>query len=156
MRAKNLLVVLVSTLMGLLLWEAGLRLFTSYGPRDAAQSASVSVKPPNVADAERYIRRLALARGTDVRWFSEDPPPLPNRTSPSPAVAARYRDFKRRGLFDFQSEYVCNCYLVKRDRCNPSGLFRNFQTRSWLLLPNPFPSIRVIVSPPIKRCNPGW
>jgi hypothetical protein len=62
----------------------------------------------------------------DPRWFSEDPPPLPNRTSPSPALAARYGDFKRRGLFDFQAEYVWNGYLVERDRCNPSGLFRNF------------------------------
>src|ERR1035437_7648633 len=58
MRAKDLLLVLVSTLVGLLLWEAGLRLFTHYGPHDAAQQASVPAKPPDVADAARYIRRL--------------------------------------------------------------------------------------------------
>src|ERR1035437_6487585 len=45
MRIKNLLVVLVSTLVGLLFWEAGLRLFSHYGPHDAAQPASVC--PPN-------------------------------------------------------------------------------------------------------------
>jgi len=126
MRAHNLLVVLGSTLVGLLFWEAGLRLFSHYGPHDAGQQASVPAKPLNVADAAPYIRRLTPAGGPDARWFAEDPPPLPNRTSPSPAVAARYRDFERRGLYAFQSEYVWNSYLVKRDRCNPTGLFRNF------------------------------
>jgi hypothetical protein len=126
MRAKNLLVVLVSTLVGLLLWEAGLRLLTGYGPHDAAQPANVPAKPPNVADAARYIRRFAGAGGVDQRWFAEDPPPLPNRTSPSSAITSRYRDFERRGIFGSQAEYVWNSYLVKRDRCNPAGLFRNF------------------------------
>ena len=126
MRAKDLLVVLVSTLVGLLLWEAGLRLLTGYGPHDAAQPASVPAKPPNVADAARYIRRFAGAGGVDQRWFAEDPPPLPNRTSPSPAIIARYRDFERRGIFGSQAEYVWNSYLVKRERCNPAGLLRNF------------------------------
>ena len=126
MRAQNLLVVLVSTLVGLLFWEAGLRLFSHYGPHDAAQPASVPAKPTNVADAARYIRRLAGAGSPDQRWFAEDPPPLPNRTSPSPAITARYRDFERRGIFASDAEYVWNSYLVKRDRCNPGGLFRNF------------------------------
>ena len=126
MRAKDLLLVLVSTLVGLLLWEAGLRLFTHYGPHDAAQQASVPAKPPDVADAARYIRRLTGAGGPDPSWFAEAPQPLPNRTSPSPALAARFRDFERRGVFGPQAEYVWNSYLVKRDRCNPAGLFRNF------------------------------
>jgi hypothetical protein len=126
MRAQNLLVVLVSTLVGLLFWEAGLRLFSHYGPHDAAQQASVPAKPLNLADAARYIRRLSGAGSSDQRWFAEDPPPLPNRTSPSPAMTARFRDFERRGLFGPQAEYVWNSYLVKRDRCNPAGLFRNF------------------------------
>jgi hypothetical protein len=126
MRAKDLLVVLVSTLVGLLLWEAGLRLLTGYGPHDAAQPASARAKPPNVADAARYIRRFAGAGGVDQRWFAEDPPPLPNRTPVSPAITSRYRDFERRGIFGSQAEYVWNSYLVKRDRCNPAGLFRNF------------------------------
>ena len=126
MRAKDLLVVVVSTVVGLLLWEAGLRLFTGYGPHDAAQQASVFGKPLNVGDAARYIRRLAGAGRADERWFAEDPPLLPNRTPPSPAVTARYRDFERRGLFGPQAGYVWNSYLVKRDQCNPAGLFRNF------------------------------
>jgi hypothetical protein len=126
MRAKDLLVVVVSTVVGLLLWEAGLRLFTGYGAHDAAQPVSVPAEPPNVADAARYIRRLAGAGSPDQRWFAEDPPPLPNRTPPSPAVTARYRDFERRGLFGPQAGYVWNSYLVKRDQCNPAGLFRNF------------------------------
>ena len=126
MRAQNLLIVLVSTLVGLLCWEAGLRIFSHYGPHDAAQQASVPAKPPDVADAARYIRRLTGAGSLDQRWFAEDPPPLPNRTSPSPAITARYRDFERRGIFASDAEYVWNSYLVKRDRCNPAGLFRNF------------------------------
>jgi hypothetical protein len=126
MRAKNLLVVVVSTLVGLLLWEAGLRLFTRYGPHDAAQQASVTAKNLTVADAARYIERLTPARGLDRRWFAEDPPPLPNRTPARPVMTARYRDFERRGLFGPQAEYIWNSYLVMRDRCNPSGMFRNF------------------------------
>src|ERR1017187_9126946 len=118
MRAKDPLLVLVSTLVGLLLWEAGLRLFTHYGPHDAAQQASVPAKPPNLADAARYIRRLTGAGSLDQRWFAEDPPPLPNGTAATPAMTARYRDFERRGIFGSQAEYVWNSYLVKRDRCN--------------------------------------
>src|ERR1035437_4817784 len=128
MRIKNLLVVLVSTLVGLLFWEAGLRLFSHYGPHDAAQPASVPAKPPNVADASRYIRRFAGAGGVDQRWFAEDPPPLPNRTSPSSAITSRYRDFERRGIFGSQAEYVWNNYLVKRDRCNQIGILRPCRT----------------------------
>jgi hypothetical protein len=126
MRANNLLVVLVSTLMGLLLWEIGLRLFTHYGPRDAAQQAGVPAKPLKVAGAARYIGRLTAAGSADQRWFSEELPPLPNRTPPSPALAARYADFERRGLFGSEAEYVWNSYVVKRDQCNPGGLLRNF------------------------------
>jgi hypothetical protein len=126
MRTKNLLVVLVSTLLGLLLWEVGLRWFTHFGPRGAAEPAGAAAKTLSVADGARYIRRLAGARGLDPRWFSEDPPPLPNRTSPGPVLAARYRDFQRRGLVGFQSEWVWNSFLVKRERCNPSGLLRNY------------------------------
>jgi hypothetical protein len=126
MRAKDLLAVLASTLVGLLLCEAGLRLLTGYGPHNAGPPASVPAKPPNVADGARYIRRLAGAGGVDPRWFAEDPPPLPNRTPVSPAVTARYRDFERRGLFGPQAGYVWNSYLVKRDQCNPAGLFRNY------------------------------
>ena len=126
MRAKNLLAVLVSTLVGLLLCEAGLRWFTHYGPHDAAQQASANGKPLSVADAARYIDGPAREGGPDPHWFAEAPPPLPNRTSPSPAVTARYLDFERRGLHAFQSEYVWNSYLVKRDRCNSAGRFQNF------------------------------
>jgi hypothetical protein len=144
MRARNLLVVLVSTLLGLLLWEAGLRLFTHYGPRDAVQQAAVPAKPLSVTDAARYIRRLAAARGTDPAWFSEDPPPLPNRTSPNPALAARYADFERRGIVGFQAEWVFNGYLVKRERCNPSGLLRNF------------PSTLLAFTPASVSVHPGY
>ena len=53
MRAKNLLLVVVSTLVGLLLWEAGLRWFTDYGPHHAAQPASVAAKPLGSLPAAR-------------------------------------------------------------------------------------------------------
>ncbi len=136
MRAKNLLVVLISTLLGLLLWEAGLRWFTSYGPRSAAQPATVAAKPVSVADGVRYIRQFAAVSGADPAWFSEDPPPLPNRTSPAPALAARYLEYQRRGLAGFQAEYVWNSYLVKRDRCNPSGFLRGFPETVLTFTPN--------------------
>ena len=125
MRAKNLLLVLVSTLVGLLLWEAGLRLFTHLGPGGAAQPAAVPTKPMTVSDGARYIRPFT-GPGLDLAWFAEDPPPLPNRASPSPALAARYADFERRGLLGFHSEWIWNSYLVERERCNPAGLLRGF------------------------------
>ncbi len=144
MRAKNLLVVLVSTVVGLLLWEAGLRLFTHYGPHDAAQQASVPAKPLGVADAARYIGRSAGAGEPDPHWFAEDPPALPNRTSPSPAIAARYRDFERRGVLAFQAEYVWNSYVVQRDRCNSGGRFRNF------------PDSLLAFTPEVASVHPGY
>ena len=126
MRAKNLLVVLVSTLVGLLLWEAGLRLFTGYGPHGAAQPASVPAEPPNVADAARYIRRLTGA--------SQSGPALVCRGSSALAEPDAGQPRRDRPLSGFRAPrslrpsggYVWNSYLVKRDRCNPAGLFRNF------------------------------
>ena len=115
---KNLLVLLASTLCGLALGEAGLRWFV----RDKPQSSEA----PVTSSVMNYVGGIPLAPGTDRKWFSEDPPPLPNRTPPAADRVARFQDFKRRGLYAAQSEYVWNRYFVERERCNPNGSFRGF------------------------------
>jgi hypothetical protein len=115
---KNLLVLFASTLCGLVLGEAGLRWFV----HDRPQSSEV----PATSSVMNYVRGIPLAPGTDRKWFSEDPPPLPNRTPPSADRVARFQDFQRRGLYAAQSEYVWNRYFIERERCTPNGFLRGF------------------------------
>jgi len=78
-----------------------------------------------------YVGGIPLAPGTDRKWFSEDPPPLPNRKLPAADRVARLQDFKRRGLYAAQSEYVWNRYFVERERCNPTGPSGGFPENCW-------------------------
>ena len=128
--AKPILAVIGSTLVGLLACEAGLRLFTGYGAHRAAEPAAppavTADKPLEVSEAARDIQQLPAEPGTDRRWFSEDPPPLPNRTPVSPERIARYKDFERRGLYGPQADYIWNRKYVERERCLPNGVFQSY------------------------------
>lgn len=124
---KALLLLLVSVVFCLVVFEAGLRLFTGYGgSRQAEQPASSAERPVDAAEAMRYVDRLAASPGTDRRWFAEDPAPLPNRTPVSGERAARYKDYQRRGLFPDQADYIWNRYYVESIRCAPNSVFTNY------------------------------
>ena len=129
---RNLLVVLAATLCSLALGEAGLRWFLRYQPQSGETHATSSVM--------EYVRGIPLAPGTDRKWFSEEPPPLPNRTPPAADRVARSQDFQRRGLYAAQSEYVWNRYFVERERCAPSGFLRNFPDKVLAFPPPTFDS----------------
>jgi hypothetical protein len=64
---KTTLLVLASLVFGLLLCEAGLRIFTRYQPGafQAPTERSSSDKPLDLEEAVPYIQRLAAAPGTD-------------------------------------------------------------------------------------------
>jgi hypothetical protein len=127
---KTALLVLASTLFALLLGEAGLRLFTRYGssgPAALQPAATVTPdKPLDVEGAVHYIADLPAAPGTDRHWFSEEPPPLPNRAAPSAERADRYKDYERRGIFGPQGDYVWNRRFVESTYCSPSSTFQNY------------------------------
>jgi hypothetical protein len=125
---KSLLVLLVSTLFGLALGEAGMRWFV----QDTRQSSEARA----TSSVMEYVRGIPLAPGTDRQWFSEDPPPLPNSTQPSANRIARFKDFQRRGLYAPQSEYVWNRYFVERERCNPNGFLRSFPGKVLVFTPS--------------------
>lgn len=127
---QSILLVLISSLFGWLLCEAGLRLFTPYGrtrslgrPLVATQTSN---KPLDATDAMYYVTKLAAAEGTDRRWFLEDPPALPNRSAPRRELVERYHDFERRGIFPPQGNYIFNRYYVESERCRSDGLFHNY------------------------------
>ena len=136
---KAFLLVLASVLFCLVLFEAGLRLFTGFGA-NRASSATVSDQPVNAQEALSYLDRIAVAPGTDRRWFTDNPPPLTNRRRPSPEQVARFNDYKQRGLFADQSDYIWNRYFVEGTRCAPDNLFTNFPEK--VLAFNP-PSLTV-------------
>ncbi|MBZ5609999.1 MAG: hypothetical protein LAP38_17190 [Acidobacteriia bacterium] len=127
---KSFLLVLASLLLGLLLCEAALRLFTGYRPSRSTESAAVpgpvEAKPVTTPEAMPYVERLPAAPGTDRRWFTEDPPPLSNRAPVGADRAARYKDYQQRGLFPDQADYIWNRYYVEGTRCAPTSLFRNY------------------------------
>lgn len=131
---KTLLLAPFSVLIALLIFEAGLRVFTRFGPHSVAMTdlAVSSVtgamihQPLDVSEAARYIGALPLVPGTDRQWFSEDPPPLPNRTPVSSTRLKRFQDFEGRGLFGPQADYIWNRKYVEHERCASDGLFRNY------------------------------
>ncbi|HYL39346.1 MAG TPA: hypothetical protein VEV17_25730 [Bryobacteraceae bacterium] len=130
---KAILLALVSIVIALLISEAGLRLFTPFGPRDAKDPAPVvsgapvvTDKPLEVSEAARYIAAMPAVPGTDRKWFGDDPPPLATRTPVSPQRIERYRDFERRGLYGPQADYIWNRKYVESERCSPNSMFRNY------------------------------
>jgi hypothetical protein len=133
---KNILLLLASVLCGLVLGEAGLRWFMRHQPR--------SGQAPVTSSVMEYARGIRLAPGTDLNWFSEDPPPLPNRTPPSADRVSRFQEFRRRGLYAAQSEYIWNYYYIERERCNPNGLLRNF------------PEDLLVFTPPVPDSHPRY
>ena len=125
---KSFLLVLGSVLLSLVAIETGLRLVTGFGATRTA-SAAISDKPVNTQDALQYLDRVPLSPGTDRRWFTENPPPLPNRHRPSPEQIARFNEYKQDGVFADQSDYIWNRNFVEGTRCAPESLFKNYPDR---------------------------
>jgi len=128
---KAPLLVLASILIALLLCEAGLRMFTRFGPQAATESFATSGgdKPVNLDGAKAYIDRLPAAPGTNRSWFTDNPPPLPNRKPVDIEEERRYRDYERRGLFGPQADYVWNRLYAESTACAPVSVFHNYPDR---------------------------
>ncbi|HYL74399.1 MAG TPA: hypothetical protein VEU96_09340 [Bryobacteraceae bacterium] len=126
---KTAVLVVASILFALLLCEAGLRMFTGFGGNHKF-SQPLGTPPPDkpldVQDAARYIAQMPAAPGTDRKWFTEDPPPLPNRTAPSPEQVARTKDYERRGIYGPQADYAWNRHFVETDFCAPGSAYQNY------------------------------
>jgi hypothetical protein len=127
---KATLLVLGSILFGLLICEIGLRLFTPLGPHASiAESGAAATSPDQPVDlegAEVYVARMPVAAGTDRRWFTENPPALPNRSPISPQNSERHLDYEKRGLFGPQSAYIWNSRYVESNECAPGSTFQNY------------------------------
>ncbi len=123
---KAALLVLASILFGLVLCECGLRLFSRYG---SVSSLGALDKPLDTRDVVRYVAQLAAAPGTDRKWFAEDPPPLPNRSSVSEQRLRSNEDFQRRRIFASQADYIWNRNFVESNVCSPVSLFKNYPSK---------------------------
>jgi len=123
---KTVLLTLASILFALVLCEGALRLLARSAPAHAPPPPTAADKPLDVAEAARYIAAMPAAPGTDRAWFTEDPPPLPNRTTPDPARLERYNDYVRRGIFGPQGDYVWNRRFVRSTYCTPASSFQNY------------------------------
>ena len=125
---KTALLVLASTVLALLLCEAGLRIFigTPGNVVEAKPGATATEKELDVRQATPYIEKMPAEPGTDRRWFIEDPPPLPNRAAPSPERLARFKDYERRGIFGPQADYVWNRRFVESAYCSTTNVFQNY------------------------------
>jgi hypothetical protein len=137
---KTTALILASTLFALLLCECGLRVYNRFGasqPPAQTTPATVAEKPLDVQEAARYIAAMPVAPGTDRNWFLQDPPPLPNRTAPSPERVARYADYVSRGLFGPQGDYVWNRRFVESTFCSPASTFQNYPDKIVVFDPPP-------------------
>ena len=141
---KTWLLVASSTAFGLLICEAGLRLFTDFGANAFQSAVAKSDQPPGAAEAMHYVEQFPAAPGTDRQWFKEDPPPLSNRSPVSIERVERHRDYERRGIFALQADYVWNRYYVESQRCSSNGIFRNF------------PDDVLVFNPPSESVHPRY
>lgn len=126
---KAVLAVIVSLCLGLLLCEASLRLFTHYGPGAPEPSSAKAITPDQPLDLEGalpYVQKLPAAPDTDRRWFTENPPDLPNRSAIDPRRVALYAEYERRGIFAPQADYIWNRRFVEGTSCAPSSVFANY------------------------------
>ena len=128
---KALLLAPFSVTIALLICEAGLRLFSSFGPHSGEASAATAPgatidRPLEVSEAAHYVAALPAAPGTDRAWFAEDPPQIPNRTPVSQQRVERYKDFEKRGLYGPQADYIWNRAYLEQERCSPGSAFRNY------------------------------
>src|SRR5579871_4757662 len=121
-------IVLVSVLFSLFACEAVLRLLSWPGLHNAdfRELKQTIERPSDVPGVLRYIQRVTAAPGTDRRWFSDNPPRLPNRSQVAQWRVDRARDFQARGLFSVQSDYIWNRYYIESQRCAPDSVLRNF------------------------------
>jgi hypothetical protein len=122
---KSLMLVVGSSVVGLLLCEGGLRLLARLQP-PKPPPAVTPAKGNDLGLATRYVAQYPALPDTDRRWFLEDPPPLTNRTKPSQAATDRYNDFERRGLYAPQAQYIWNRKYVESERCKPNGVFKGY------------------------------
>jgi hypothetical protein len=120
--------VLASICIGILLCEVSLRLFTRFRPGVVLTTVSQD-SSSMTAQAQRFAEQFVAASGTDKRWFAEDPPQLQNRSRVDPQRLAGAAEYKRRGIFPAQSDYIWNQYYVESQRCGPSGVFDTFPDR---------------------------
>ena len=127
---KSLLLTVVSTAVGLVGCEIGLRMLTPSGLgggraslRIAAAAGSASLET-----AAAYVARMDADAATDRRWFVEGPEPL-KRGAVDHDILARYRDFERRGLYGSNAQYIYNRLFVAHWGCSANGVFHGFPDR---------------------------
>jgi hypothetical protein len=133
---KSLLLVVVSTTGGLIACEIGLRLLTPYGAGKASPIPGIAAAAGSgsLETAVAYVARMGVARGTDRRWFTEDPEPL----KPGPvdkATLARYQDFGRRGIPQLYAQFIFNAVFLAGGGCRTDGIFRNFPDKALVFDP---------------------
>jgi hypothetical protein len=126
-------------LAGLLLCEILLRLFGNYliPPRREAVYIGRAVT--------EYVKHVPLAPGVDRAWFSDDVPPLPNRSQVDPNAAIAMDGYVKRGLYGPQSFYVWNRRFVEDNMCRSGRGFDNYPPDILVFDPpsgTPFPRFR--------------
>jgi hypothetical protein len=125
---KTVLLAVGSTAAALLCCELALRIFTPFGGR----SSPARPEGPAHLDLSRalsYVTRIAAAPGTDRRWFTESPVPLP-RAPVDKRAQERFDEYTRRGLsMGVPAQYIFNRNLVEYSGCTTSGPFHNFPER---------------------------
>src|SRR6266542_7012191 len=126
MRWKRALLVLVSTAAALVLCETALRLQSLFGPGRVAASVLSLENVTAMELAQDCAAQLTSAPGTRREWFAEDPPPLPNRSTPAPGREETHQEYRRRGLYGPEAEYLWNRQFVELERCSPNSHFRNY------------------------------
>ena len=77
-------------------------------------------------------------------WFTENPPPVPNRSAVDPQRIARYQDYERRGLFSPQADYIWNRIFAESTSCAPASMFQHY------------PDKILVFDPPSKDSHPHF
>ena len=140
-KSSRVLLLFVSIFLALAICEAGLRIAARRGAGAPASAlAAIAGELPEMRRAERYVAQLPAAPGTDRRWFAEDPPPLPNRSTPPKERTDRNHEYERRGVYPHQADYIWNRRFVETEHCAPDSFFAKFPGKVLVFDP-PTPSV---------------
>jgi len=111
---QNSLLVLISVLMALALFEYGLRIHNVASPAAMLLANKFTEEPI----ADRHLNSISVPNGIQLGWFRQEPTRIaPEPRDVSPAAVELYEKYIRYGVYGPQSYYVWNKVFVERHVC---------------------------------------
>lgn len=144
---QNSLLVLISVLMVLALFEYGLRTHNDASPATMLLTNKFTEEPI----ADRHLNSISVPNGIQLGWFRQEPSRIaPEPRDVSPAAVELSEKYIRYGVYGPQSYYVWNKVFVERHVCERNdyvfGQYGDLANNLKVFMPQdgePYPRYRI-------------